>query len=350
MKNTLLQKRAAFTILLLVLIPVSLFAQTIPEPTQTDIFQISSLSYNASVNESDIDVTINPEFPKSFERVSIRLDSNSIDLNRYMIQWTTDMFEQKSGIGMRDFIVQSGNYGSRKKITVIISGSGVRIVKNITIAPQDATLLWEAIDSYVPPFYHGKKMASQESLIKISGLPNFKLINDSIALNDAVYIWSRNDNKILNTGGYGKDSITIQHNKLRSSEKITANISNISGGTKAQQSITIPITDPQIHWYYRDIYNYRKLLSIDRGLRVGQGDTTIIAEPYFFSLSKVNDLNFTWKMNNETLYLDPSAPRQELLVRNPNQSGQVTFSTSIENPNTFLQTASGSTTLYFQKP
>jgi hypothetical protein len=251
---------------------------------------------------------------------------------------------------MRDFSIQSGNYGSRKKITVIVSGSGLRIVKTITIIPQDATLLWEAINSYVPPFYHGKKIPSQESLIKISGIPNFKNISDATKLNDAVYIWTRNDNKILNSGGYGKDSLIIQHNKLRRSESITTDISDISGSSKTRQTIIIPISNPQIHWYYRDNYNYRKLLSINRGLRVGQGDTRIIAEPYFFSLNQLNDLNFTWKMNNETLYLDPSAPKQELLVRNPNQSGQVTFSTSIENPKTFLQTATNSTTLYFQKP
>lgn len=330
-------------------LPQTIFAQT-PVPTQSDVSQISSLSYNASVNESDIDVTINPEFPKAFEPISIRLDSNSIDLNRYMIQWTTDDFEQKSGIGMRDFIIQSGAYGSRKKISVVISGSGTRIIKNIIIAPQDATLLWEAIDSYVPPFYHGKKMAGQESLIKISGLPNFRLNNDSNKLDNAVFIWSRNDNKILNTGGFKKDTITIQHNKLRVSEKITVDVSDTSGSSKAQQSITIPIINPQIHWYYRDAYNYRKLLSIDKGLRIGQGDTTIIAEPYFFSLNKISDLDFTWKMGTETLYLDPSAPKQELLVRNPDQSGQVSFSVDIKNPKTFLQSALNSTILYFQKP
>ncbi len=338
-------------VLLFILIPflgnIS-FAQN-TEPTASDLSQISALSYNASVNESDIDVIINPEYPRAFQDVYIRLDSNSIDLNRYMIQWTTDTFEQKSGIGMRDITIQAGNNGTRKRITVIISGSGARIVKNITITPQDTALLWEAVDSYVPPFYYGKKFASQESIIKITGIPNFKL-NNSNQLADAVYVWTRNDNTVLNAGGYGKNTLTIQHNKLRSSEKITANISDVANNNTGQQTITIPITNPEINWYYRDSYNYRQPISINEGLRIGQGDVTIIAEPFFFSLARLNDLDFTWKMNNETLYLDPDSPKQELIVRNPNKSGQVTFSVNLENPRTFLQTAEKSTTLFFQGP
>jgi hypothetical protein len=326
------------------------FAQTTSNISESDVSKASLYSYNASVNESDIDVLIDPEFPSAFENVSIRLDSNSIDLNRYTIDWVTDDFQHITGTGKRYFTMTTGGYGTRKKITVTISGAGTRIVKTITLTPQDATLLWEAVDSYVPPFYYGKKLAGQESLIKFSALPNFQGGLKSTHLNDAIYLWTRNNNRVLNMGGYEHDSLLIQHNKLRAEEKMTVDISTVAGNTKAQKTVIVPISSPQIHWYYRDNYNYRKPLSIDRGLRVGQGDTNIIAEPYFFSLNKVNDLNFTWKMNNETLYLDPSAPKQELLVRNPNQSGQVTFSTSIENPKTFLQTASGATTLYFQKP
>lgn len=345
-----------------VFLPIFVLAQTTPtdttqnstpttqtnEPAPADVQRASILFSQASVNENDIDVITTPEFPGAFEPVSIRLDSNNIDLNRYTIQWTTDTFEQKSGLGLRDFNTKSGAYGSQKHITAVIMGSGVTIRKNIVISPQDATVLWEAIDSYVPPFYRGKKLPGQESLIRIAVLPNFQA-NNSLKTNDAVYLWTRNGNKILNIGGYGKDSIVIQHNKLRTSEKITSTVSNVAGDVKVEKTIDIPIFNPEIHWYVRNKYNYRRLQSIDSGLRVAGGDVNLIAEPYFFSITNgINDLEFNWSINNESIYLDPNAPSDELLVRNPGTSGQANFQVLINNPKTFLQSAGRAIPFFFQ--
>ena len=343
-----------------VFLPILVLAQTTPttptqttttqstEPSPADVQRASILFNQASVNENDIDVITTPEFPGAFEPVSIRLDSNNIDLNRYTIQWTTDTFEQKSGLGLRDFNTKSGAYGSQKHITAVIMGSGVTIRKTIVIAPQDATVLWEAIDSYVPPFYRGKKLAGQESLIRVAVLPNFQSSN-SLKINDAVYLWTRNGNKILNIGGYAKDSIVIQHNKLRTSEKITSTVSNVSGDIKVEKTIDIPIFNPEIHWYVRNKYNYRRLQSINSGLRVAGGDINLIAEPYYFSITNgINDLDFNWSINNESIYLDPNAPSDELLVRNPGTSGQANFQVSITNPKTFLQSAARAIPFFFQ--
>lgn len=323
---------------------------TAPEPTSADLIKIGNLNYNASINEGDIDVNVDPEYPSAYQTVTMRLDSNSVDLNRYSIQWFVDEIPKLSGIGKRDFQITSGNYGSVTKIVAIITIDGTSIQKKITVAPQDITMLWEAVDSYVPPFYRGKKLASQESLIKVSAIPNFQGGNKSLGIDNAVFLWDRNGNKILNIGGYAKDSIVIQHNRLRASENIAAKVSTVSGGSSAKESITIPIIDPEIHWYTKNISNYRRLNSVDKGLRVVSGDTKIIAEPYFFSLDRnPEELGITWNMNNQELYLDPESSKQEVLVRNPGQIGQSNFSVSIKNPKTFLQEAAKSVSIYFEK-
>lgn len=314
----------------------------------SDLIKINNLSYNSSVNESDIDVIVDPEFPAAFQNVSIRLDSNSIDLNRYPIQWFVNDIPKVVGIGKRDYNITSGGYGSNIQILVVITTGGTSIRKTINIAPRDVTVLWEAIDSYTPPFYRGKKLAPQESLIKVSAIPNFQN-NNSLQLGNAVFLWSRNGNKILNVGGYNKDSIVIEHNKLRTSEVIEATVSTVSGGASAKKSATINIAEPEVHWYVRDEFNYRRLRSIDEGLRVASGDINLVAEPYYFSINKgIQDLDFTWKVNNESIYLDPTAPRHELTVHNPGKDGQVIFDTSIETAKTFLQSATSSVILYFQ--
>ncbi len=118
----------------------------------SDLIKINNLSYNSSVNESDIDVIVDPEFPAAFQNVSIRLDSNSIDLNRYPIQWFVNDIPKVVGIGKRDYSITSGSYGSNMQILVVITTGGTSIRKTINIAPRDVTVLWEAIDSYTPPF------------------------------------------------------------------------------------------------------------------------------------------------------------------------------------------------------
>ncbi len=324
---------------------LSVSAQT----ATTGSLEGSMANYNSTINQSDIEVSVQPEFPGAFQTVSLKLDSDTIDLNHYKIQWLENGNPVQSGVGLRTFQTTSGNYGSTKKVTALINIGTAVIQKEIAISPQDATVLWEAVDSYVPAFYHGKKMPGRESLITVSGIPNFKSVNDATALGDAVYLWSRNDNRILGVGGYGKDSITIEQNRLRDSEKITVNIANLGNNAKTERSIIIPTMDPEIHWYVRDDFNYRRLLSVDRGLRIMGGDTNLVAEPYFFSTTGgANDLNFTWKVNNETIYLDPDASSQELLVHNPQKTGQTNFQVSIENPKTFLQSAARTLSLYFQ--
>lgn len=336
---------------LLIIVPTIINAQTTETTgtTTASTIENSALYYNSTVNASDIDVAITPENPGAFETVSLRLDSNSIDLNRYVIQWVTDSFEQKSGMGMRNFVTKTDGYGSRKKITATITGNGLSLVKTITLSPQDTTVLWEATDSYVPPFYRGKKLPSNESLITVSAIPNFQNKLSSLKLNDAVFLWSRNDNRILNVGGYAKDSITIQHNKLRPSEKITVDVSDMSNNVTARKSILVPIINPEIHWYYKNDSNYRKLTAIDRGLRVNNGNVVLVAEPYFFSFSRnTNDLNYEWRVNNEIVYLEPGTDKKELLVQNPGQTGQATFTLDIKNPKTFLQSAGSKISFYFQ--
>lgn len=333
----------------LIIAPIFVFAQTEPE-TIPDQTQSKMTNYNVSINANDIETLITPEFPGAFQNVSIRLDSNTVDLNRYFIDWLVDGVSVQSDIGSRTLNTTSGDYGATRKIGISINLGTTTVRKDIFISPQDATVLWEAIDSYVPPFYRGKKLASQESLIKISAIPNFRT-NNSLSLDDAVFLWSRNGNKLLNTGGYGKNSIVIQHNRLRKSELITAEISNTSGGSSAKKTLTIPITDPEIHWYTKNLSNYRRLNSVDNGLRVKTGDTKLVAEPYFFSYKQnPSELTTSWLMNSQQIYLDPDSLNRELLIRNPNQEGQTNFSVNFINPKTFLQDVSRSVSLYFEKP
>src|SRR5690606_467514 len=141
-------------------------------------------------------------------------------------------------------------------------------------------------------------------------------------------------------GGYKKDSIIIEQNRLRTSELIKATISSQDGRFNSEKSITIPTVNPEINWYAKNTQGYRRLIAINQGANVNQSTFSLVAEPYFFSAYSLRGLDMNWRATGEQIYLDSSAPKNEILVNHPGNRGQSSFSLSVENPQTFLQTAS----------
>ncbi len=305
-------------------------------------------SFGGNIDASDIEIIMNPKFPEPFSTVSLRLLSNTVDLNRYQINWTINNETKNSGIGARDQQVTIGGYNSVVNILVTINLGLNSVQKQLTISPQDSTLLWEAIDSYVPVFYKGKKMPGRESYIRITGIPDFQQTT-GLSHQNAVYLWERNGNRILNVGGYKKSSIIIEQNKLRNNEFIKAIISSQNNRIVSEKSINIPTVNPEVNWYVKNDRGYRRLTAVNNGINIAQQSSIITAEPYFFSLNTLNDLIFNWKIGGQIFYLDSNAPKNEILISHPNQTGRTNFSVTIENPITFLQNTSSVLTAYFKK-
>lgn len=305
-------------------------------------------SFGVNVDSSDIEIVQNPKSPEPFSTVSLRLLSNTVDLNRYPITWSVNGELKNSGVGERDQRVTIGGYGSTTTVSVTVSLGLNSVQKQLVISPQDSTLLWEAIDSYVPPFYKGKKMPGRESYIRVVGIPHFQQVS-GISNQNAVFLWERNGNRILNTGGYKKGSIIIEQNKLRTNELIKAIISSQDNRFTSEKTIIIPTINPEINWYVKNSQGYRRLISINNGVNIAQESSIIVAEPYFFSLNTINDLVFNWKIGGEMFYLDTDAPENEILVSHPNETGRANFFVEVENPITFLQNTSGALTAFFKK-
>jgi hypothetical protein len=180
------------------------------------------------------------------EPVTIKVSSNLVDANRYPITWTVDGAVIASGIGKRTITVDTKDYGQSVTVSMSIQLVESTVTKQVILAPQDATILWEAVDSYAPPFYQGKKLPSYESVVRIISIPNFLSDKTPSGTKNAVYVWSRNGNAVPDAGGYGKDSILIQHNRVRENEVIGVNASSTDGSSQSSSSITISFFDPFI--------------------------------------------------------------------------------------------------------
>lgn len=170
------------------------------------IFGTPFVSFAQTGVEPTLGIKITPEIPGPFENVTINLTSYSTDLSRALINWSVDGKTSLSGYGRVDFSINSPAVGSQKTINIsIVTQTGVSIERTVVIAPQDVDLLWESLDSYVPPFYKGRSLPSREGLIKITAVPSLRnSIGSKLDESDLVYSWSQNYNPIQKFSGYGK--------------------------------------------------------------------------------------------------------------------------------------------------
>lgn len=304
-------------------------------------------SYDTAVNEGDFDFEIDPENPQAFEDVTIKVDSSLVDTNRYLILWSVDGKEVKRGIGERRIVVRMKDYGQVVRVSMSIKLIDSVVTKDVYFAPQDTTLTWEAVDSYVPPFYPGKKLPARESILRIVALPNF----NATSTKNAVYIWTRNGSVVTNAGGYGKDSLLIKHNRIRATETIGVDTSDVSGDIRSTKEISIGFFEPKILFYQRN-----SLTGItnpfSKNIFSLKGDKMdLIAQPFFFSLvnHQLPTLRFKWTMNDLPISLpDPKTPNI-LTLENPGGNGAATFGLSLENTQADFQNAAAQLRVQFSQ-
>lgn len=297
--------------------------------------------YNTGVTSNDITADIAPQNPGSFERIDIQLDSNLVDIRRYQISWYLDGVLKSQGIGKMRFSASTKDYGQSTVIDAVIAIPAGSVKKTITLTPQDISTMWEAVDSYVPPFYQGKKLPSRESVIKVVAIPNF--INNGVTANpnDLVYNWKRNDNVLPSASAYGASSILIQNNKLNASEILTVTASSQDGSIQGTANQLITFFNPKIIFYAKDDSTGTLSPFARNFMNMGPSGAEIVAEPYFFSVlnKNPNKLNFSWTINKNPVTLTNMNNPQLLTLQNPGGSGIANLGLSIKNPRTVFQSA-----------
>ncbi len=101
---------------------------------------------------SDIAITMSPENPVPNENVTIALSSYVDDLNSVLISWSVDGKKVLSGIDDISLPVTAPALGGTETVVATISLPDGDLNETVTIKPSIMVMLWQAEDSYVPPF------------------------------------------------------------------------------------------------------------------------------------------------------------------------------------------------------
>lgn len=331
------------------------FAQVIeptPDPTIPDDLSNSTVQYDTGPSANDVTLEFNPENPGAFQDVTVRTNSDYIDLNRYNTTWFVDGKKVAEGIGQRTATFRTRGYGQKTNIIILIQLPDTLIKKTLSFEPQDMTVLWEAADAYVPPFYEGKKLLPREGIIKAVAIPNFKNGDgSSFKSPTGVYRWLRNGNVVSEATGYAKDSYSFKNNKIRASEQITVTASDTDGQHEATQSVTVATYRPKILFYEKN--NKTGIINpfAKSTLNLIGNAATIIAEPFFFSTTtgNPNTLTYSWSMNKSPISLSDITNQQTLTLQNPGGSGNASLGLDIANPNSLFQGAGNQLPITFNK-
>ncbi len=297
--------------------------------------------FDTVLNESDIELQMTPTDPDPRTQVLLRLRSDTIDLNRYEISWFSNGKVVKKGVGERTITITVPDYGKTLDVQVVVDLPDQSIRKTLRLAPEDTTLLWEAVDAYVPVFYRGKKLPAKESIIRAVAIPNFSGTGATyISPKKDVYIWKRNDQVITAASGFGKDSFLIKHNKLRATEFVQVTASNGDHSKESSQVITVTPGDPRIILYDQNTSSGMAHAAQNNRISTDNETMTLVAEPYFFSRSNngsFGNLSFQWTLNNKPL---ADKTGRSLLVQHPNENGAAIFGITVGNSLSRLQSLS----------
>ncbi len=293
------------------------------------------------LQDTDIEVETIPRNPEPYQNVTINLISYSTDLNKAMIKWQSGSKTIMSGFGKKSYTFKSfgPNTTTIFNITITPANSFNNITKQVLITPSEVEVIWEAVDSYTPPFYKGKSFVSREGLIKVVAMPNTNTIKQGKG--NITYTWSSNDETIQSASGYGKDSYIFRNSILNDNENITVVASSIDESYRATKTLYIPTVSPKILFYKKSPTEgvlYNKALT-DNYL-MSEDEMTIVAEPYFLELKNNKyDFNYKWQINGSVV--ETPTKKTELTIKPSSRGGYATISLYMENTRTLFQQVTG---------
>ena len=205
-----------------------------------------------AASPSSILVNVAPSNPAPYENTNITLTSYANNLDSVLISWSVDGKNVLSGIGKKSFLVKAPASGSETVIAAVVSLPDGEIEKRIVIKPSTMVLLFQANDSYVPPFYKGKALPTLDSEVKVVAMPEIKTGSGLIDSQNMTYVWRKDYTNIQDASGYGKNFFIYTNDYLEDLNNISVTASTIDQNSSVAGSISVGTSDPKLLFYKND--------------------------------------------------------------------------------------------------
>jgi len=210
-------------------------------------------------------------------------------------------------------------------------------------------LLWQANDSYVPPFYKGKALPVADSEIKVVAMPEIKNDSSNVSSENMTYAWKKDYTNNVDGSGYGKNFFLYTNDYLDDSNNVSVTASTVDQKYSSDASINIGMTQPKILFYKNDnslgtIWN--NALTDPHKI---QGSEIINAVPYFISPKEIQNprLVWNWFINDNPVTVPIFRKNLMPLQVQSGVSGTSQLRLEIENQDKIFQTTSSEISIEF---
>lgn len=157
------------------------------------------------------------------------------------------------------------------------------------------TLTWST-DTYIPLGYQGKALPVRGSNIEVAA----NIDEPKISPQNTIYSWFINDYPQKDGSGLGKQVFKFNTNQsINETNIIRLEINNINGVLLGIGYLSIETQEPEIVLQAKNQSSIiNSVISGAYKISANQ-EIEFIAQPYFFNISNINELNYQWDFNGQ---------------------------------------------------
>jgi hypothetical protein len=289
-------------------------------------------TFAQNVGGLDVSISSIPTDPLPGQRVQLQLISYSTNLNEASITWRAGGQIIDSGIGKKTLAITAPQIGETMLISANVKAVGFEEANTeYLIRPGSVELLWEAYDSYTPPFYKGKAMPSINSTIRVAAIPTFN------APKTISYVWSKNDTALPSSSGVNKSWITFKNHELNPVETIKVLVQNtfFSGS----DTVTITPKNPSVIAYQKRDGFIEYANGALKDITTTQPGIILRFEPYYFSIPRSINQDLGFSMRAGEMEIAGESQINEIRLSRPEEGGNVSFKVLVHTIAYTLQNA-----------
>lgn len=292
---------------------------------------------------TSVQIVVSPDFPEPGEDGVASLTASGITLSQAKIAWSLDGVTIASGIGLTSIPVHMGTLGSSRTLAVAVQdGDGPVVGDTFDLTPSVVSLVWEA-NSYTPPWYKGRALPSPGVSVKIAAHSWFvDKKGTRVPDSEILYTWKKNNIPLSAQSGLGRSSVLIPGPQMYGDDTVSVSLDAKDGSFHSEASVRIPSTLPHVTLYTMNgaggvSYNN----AITDATEVHDTETTLVAEPYFMSVSSRSDANlqYDWHVDSESATPDKRDASQLVLILGRSNGAAVTVQLAVTHLQSLLQTA-----------
>lgn len=293
-----------------------------------------------------------PQSPNPGSQITVRASTPTFDKNTANFEWVIGgrARPELSGLGKNAISLTVGDVGTVTQVKVNITrvGGNSGGSASVDIRPADLALTWFA-ETYVPRWYKGKALPTQNSIVNIVAVPQMSIGTIALKTQDLIFNWSVDDT-VNAQSGIGKNVLRLRVSDLpENTHHIRVKVRDPQGRIAKDGEIFIVSGKPRAVLYavspLGGVESRSAPLTLLQNIR---GTFDFIVEPYFFPDRSRYSFAYTWSVAGGAARGTPEKPFLLSLNTGSEPIGVVPISVSIKAKEEYISPVVKAITLLLQ--